>query len=95
METMTRRNAVVMIGLAASDAIDFDAALRAYLDGGDPQRLLQAAGKVIDCNLPIDPEHADEISVLTDHVDVEIETYSDAAHAIRRWFAPPEPGARH
>jgi hypothetical protein len=93
---MTRRPTTRRLDRATSGAIDFDAALRAYLDGGDPERLLQAAGKVIDCNLPIDPEHADEISVLTDHVDVEIETYSDAAHAIRRWFAiMGEPGARH
>ncbi|HWE18128.1 MAG TPA: hypothetical protein VG758_13245, partial [Hyphomicrobiaceae bacterium] len=76
-----------MIGLAASDAIDFDAALEAYLKGGDPERLLLAADNVIDCNLPIDPKHTDAISALTDHLDVEIKTYSDAAHAISRWFA--------
>jgi hypothetical protein len=51
-------------------------------------------GKVIDCNRPIDPKHADPISVLTDNLNIEIETYSDAAHAIRRWFATMrEPGA--
>ncbi len=93
---MTRRSTTRRLDRGTSGAIDFDAALAAYLDGGDPERLLQAAGKVIDCNLPIDPEHADEISVLTDHLDIEIETYGDAAHAIRRWFATMrEPGARH
>jgi hypothetical protein len=93
---MTRRNAVILIGLAASVATDFDAALEAYLEGGDPERLLLAADNVIDCNLPIDPKHGDTISVLIDHVDIEIETYSDAAHAIRRWFAlMDEDGARH
>jgi hypothetical protein len=31
---------------------------------------------------------------LTDHLDIEIETYGDAAHAIRLWFFQMrEPGA--
>jgi hypothetical protein len=81
---------------AASGAIDFDAALEAYIQGGNPEELLQAAGKVVDCNLRIDAEHADTISELTDNLNIEIETYSDAAHSIRRWFATmKEPGARH
>jgi hypothetical protein len=85
-----------LIQSCPTGAIDFDAALTAYLDGGDPERLLQAAGRVIDCDLPIDHERADEVSLLTGNIDVEIETYSDAAHAIRRWFAVMgEPGARH
>jgi hypothetical protein len=93
---MTRRTAARRIDRETSGAIEFDAALEVYLEGSDPERLLQAAGKVIDCNLPIDPKHADTISRLTDHLDIEIETYSDAAHAIRRWFAlTMEPGARH
>ena len=50
-------------------AIDFDAALEAYLKGGSHEDLLQAAGKVIDCNLPIAPKHADTISRFTDHLD--------------------------
>ena len=78
-----------------SGAIDFDAALEAYLEGSDPEELLQAAGKVIDCHLPLAPEHAAHVSALTAE-PIEIETYSDAAHAIRRWFATMrEPGARH
>jgi hypothetical protein len=95
---MTRRTAQARYidERETSSAIDFDAALEAYLEGGNPERLLQAAGKVIDCNLPINPKHADTVSVLTDRLDIEIETYSDAAHAIRRWFAVMrEPGARH
>jgi hypothetical protein len=57
---------------------------------------LRGAGKVIDCDLPFAPEHADTISKLTDHLDIEIETYGDAAHAIRRWFfRMREPGASH
>jgi hypothetical protein len=76
--------------------IDFDAALVAYRYGADHDHLLQAAGKVIDCNLPIAPEHGDTISMLTDHLNIEVETYRDAAHAIRRWFAQVrEPGASH
>lgn len=35
-------------------ASTFDAALEAYLAGGDHERLLQTAGVVIDCNLPLD-----------------------------------------
>jgi hypothetical protein len=77
-----------------SGAIDFDAALKAYLDGRGHEALLRAAGKVIDCDLPFAPEHADTISELTDHLDTEIETYGDAAHAIRLWFFQMrEPGA--
>jgi hypothetical protein len=50
---------------------------------------------VIDCALPIDREHAETIFHLTCE-PIEIETYADAAHAIRRWFATMrEPGARH
>ena len=80
----------------ASGAIDFDCALEDYINGGDPEALLQAAGKAIHCNLPIAAEHADRISALTDHLDIEIETYGDAARAIRLWFATcEEPGARH
>jgi hypothetical protein len=79
-----------------SGAIDFDAALEAYLNGGSHEDLLRASGKVIDCDLPFAPEQADTISKLTDHLDIEIETYGDAAHAIRRWFFQMrEPGARH
>jgi hypothetical protein len=79
-----------------SSATDFDTALEAYVDGGGHEGLLRAAGKVIDCSLRIAPEHADTISRMTDHLDIEIETYGDAAHAIRRWFFQMrEPGVRH
>lgn len=88
---MTSRNTPAR---ETSGAIDFDAALEVYLDGGSHEELLRAAGKVIDCDLPFAPEHADTISKLTDHLDLEIETYGDAAHAIRRWFFQMrEPGA--
>jgi hypothetical protein len=76
--------------------IDFDAALEAYLNGGSHEELLRAAGKVIDSNSPIAQEQADTISAVTDHLDVVIETYGDAAHAIRRWFFQMRgPGAGH
>jgi hypothetical protein len=79
-----------------SVAIDFDTALEVYRNGGGHEELLRAAGQVIDCDLPFAPEHADTISRMTDHLDIEIETYGDAAHAIRRWFFQMrEPGARH
>jgi hypothetical protein len=79
----------------AASCIDFDAALEAYRDGDDPGALLRAAGVVIDSNLLIGAEHADTISTLIDRLDVEIETYGDAAHAIRHWFFQMrEPGAR-
>ena len=83
-------------GFEAANCIDFDAALKAYQDGNDPAALLRAAGKIIDCNLPIALEHADTISIVTDNLNIEIETYGDAAHAIRRWlFQISEPGAEH
>ena len=39
-------------------AIDFDAALEAYLEGGDPEDLLRAAGMVIGSTIPLDAEPA-------------------------------------
>ena len=93
---MTRTAAGRIVDRETSGAVDFDSALKACRHDSDPEVLLQAAGKVIDCHLPIDPEHADTISLLTDHLDIEIETYADAAHAIRQWFAAMwEPAARH
>ena len=75
-----------------SGATDFDAGLQAFLEGGNPEELLRAAGLVINCNLPMDAGHAAAVSALTDD-PYEIESYSDAAHAIRRWFAAArEPG---
>jgi hypothetical protein len=41
---------------------------------------------VIECELPLTREHADAISKLTGE-SIEIESYSDAGHAGRRWFA--------
>jgi hypothetical protein len=33
---------------------------------------------------------------VTDNLNIVVETYGDAAHAIRRWFAQmAEPGAGH
>ena len=85
---MARRTAARRVDdRETSGAVDFDAALEGYTQGGNSEELLQAAGKVIECHLRIDPKHADTISGLTDNLDIEIETYADAAHAIRRWFA--------
>lgn len=78
-----------------SGAIDFDAALEAYLDGGDPEELLRAAGVVIGSTVPLDPEHAEAIAELTGCA-CELVDYDDAGRAVRRWFATMrEPGARH
>ena len=72
-----------------SGAIDFDAALAA----GDTE--LRAAGLVINCDLPIEPAHADAVSNLTGW-PLMVETYSDDAHAVRRWVGMMlEPGAGH
>jgi hypothetical protein len=46
----------------------------------------RAAAIVINCELPLTREHADAISNLTGE-SIEIESYADAGHAIRRWFA--------
>jgi hypothetical protein len=79
----------------ASGAVDFDAALEAFLPGGDREALLRAAAIVIHCELPLSREHADAISNLTGE-SIEIESYSDAAHAVRRWFATmDEDASRH
>ena len=69
-----------MLDRVSSGAIDFDAALVA----GDTEELLRAAGLVIDCD-----------SNLTGW-PLMVETYIDAAHAVRRWVGMMlEPGARH
>jgi hypothetical protein len=65
----------------------FDAALSAYQHGGNPEGLLRAAAAVIDSKIPIAPEHADRISEMIDQLNIEIETYGDAAYAVRRWLA--------
>jgi hypothetical protein len=79
-----------------SGAVDFDAALEAYLtDGGDPEDLLCAAALVAGSTIPLNPERAETIADLTGTSD-ELEDYDDAGRAIRRWFAAMwEPGPRH
>ena len=59
------------------------------------EALLQAAGIVIDCRLPLGPALAEQVSRLTGE-SIEIEDYADAAHVIRRWFATvDEDASRH
>jgi hypothetical protein len=70
----------------AQGALNFDAALEAYLDGGDGEDLLRAAGLVIGSTIPLEPEHAEGIAMLTG-TTCEIVDYDDAGRAIRRWFA--------
>jgi hypothetical protein len=92
---MTRRAVRRIIDREISGALDFDAALQAYLDGGDPEDLLRAAGMVIGSTIPLDPEHAEAIAELTG-TTCELLDYDDAGRAVRRWFAQmAEPGARH
>ena len=74
----------------------FVAALNAYQQDGNPAALLLAADAVTGSGRPIAPEHADTISVLTDNLGIIVETYGDAARAVRLWFATMrEPDARH
>jgi hypothetical protein len=92
---MTRRTAVRTLDLAAARAIDFDFALEAYLDGGDPEDLLRAADWVRGSSIPLDLEHAEGIAELTG-CSCALQDYDDAGRAVRRWFAVMgEPGARH
>ncbi len=73
----------------------FVAALSAYQQGGNPEALVRASRAVIDSSTPIAPEHADRISQMTDQLNIEIQTYGDAASAVRRWLsASRRPGAR-
>jgi xanthine dehydrogenase iron-sulfur cluster and FAD-binding subunit A len=92
---MTRRAAARRVDREVSGAIDFDAALELYLETGDAEDLLRAAGLVLGSMVPIDPERARAVEALTG-TPYEIADYDDAAHAVRRWYAQIwEPGARH
>jgi hypothetical protein len=93
---MTRRTAARRRDdCETSSAIDFDAALEAYIDGGDPVDLLRAAILVLGSAIPLGPERAEAIAELTGTSD-EILDYDDAGRAIRRWFGLIwVPGARH
>jgi hypothetical protein len=75
--------------------IEFDAALEAYLEGGDAEELLRAAALVMGSAVPLDEEKAGIIALLTG-CPCALEDYDDAARTVRRWFAlMAEPGARH
>jgi hypothetical protein len=90
-----RRAARRIIDRETAGCIDFDAALEAYLNGGDPEELLRAAGMVIGSIIALDPEHALVLTELTG-CTCELVDYDDAGRAVRRWFATmAEPGARH
>ena len=70
-----------------------DAALEAYLNGGDAEELLRAAALVLGSNIPLDEKLAETLADLTTAI---CEDYDDAGRAVRRWFAlMGEPGARH
>jgi hypothetical protein len=92
---MARRTIVRARDLGAAHAIDFDIALEAFLDGGDPEELLLAANTVLGSDIPLGPEHAETIAELTGCGSV-LQDYDDAGRAVRCWFAVMgEPGARH
>jgi hypothetical protein len=80
---------------ATTGAIDFDAALEAYMKTGDAEELLRASDLVLGTLVPLDEDRADTIAALTGCAHVLVD-YDDAARAVRRWFAlMAEPGARH
>ena len=97
---MTRRATRRVDDREAAGAIDFDAALEAYLtfaerDASVIEPLLQAASMVVGSTVALDPEKADAIADLTGST-YELVDYDDAGRAIRRWFAAMwEPGPRH
>lgn len=62
---MSRTARARRIDRAASGCIDFDVALADYIDGGDPEELLRAAGLVLGSAIPLDLEHAEAIAELT------------------------------
>ncbi len=65
--------------------IDFLAALCMYQVGADPEELLQACGKVLDCDEPLQVEMRLELEDLVGRT-IRGETYADAAHAVRQWL---------
>jgi hypothetical protein len=93
---MTRRAAARRIqDREAQGAFNFDVALETYLEDGDAEDLLRAAGLVIGCTIQIDPTRADILAGITGTTTL-IEDYDDAARAVRRWAALMyEDGARH
>jgi hypothetical protein len=90
---LTRR--AIRLDCATSGAIDFDAALEAYLNGGDAEELLRASALVVSSAVPLHEERAATIAALTGWRG-ELADYDDAGRAVRRWFGVrAEPGARH
>jgi hypothetical protein len=90
--TMTRRSAARRRATRSLDReAAFVAAINEYQHGGNPDALLQAADAVTGSKRPIAPEHADTISVLTDNLNVAIETYGEAGRAVGLWFATTSP----
>jgi hypothetical protein len=80
---------------AMTCAANFEAALEAYLDGGDAEELLRASALVLGSSIPLEGERAGTIALLTG-CTCTLEDYDDAGRAVRRWFAlKGEPGVRH
>jgi hypothetical protein len=92
---MAKCTAVHAFDIGAARTIDFDIALEAFLDGGDPEELLLAASAVRGSSIPLGREHAEAVAELTgcNHV---LQDYDDAGRAVRLWFSVMgEPGVRH
>jgi hypothetical protein len=66
--------------------IEFDAALEAYIEGADGEELLRAAASILDSDVPLDPTRAGWIAEMAGSTK-PLDTYSDGAHAVRRYFA--------
>jgi hypothetical protein len=59
--------------------------------GGATRGCSVAPARSSTATCPFAPEDADTISKVTNQLDAEIETYGDAAHAIRhRFFQAPD-----
>jgi hypothetical protein len=79
-----------------AECIDFNAALDAYLEGGDARRLLRSACTAVGNLTELDPTRAFIVAGLTGECCELLVDYDDAGRAVRRWFAlMAEPGARH
>jgi hypothetical protein len=73
--------------------VDFMVAVAGYHIGGNPEELLCACGKVLECAEHLPTEVRMEVEELIGRRLLD-DSYADAAHAIRRWLASTG-GTRH
>lgn len=79
------RRAIGMEDREAAE-ITFDAAFESYVATGSQEELLRAAGLVINSTVPIDEVRGGWIGGMAGS-SKRLETYGDAAHAVRHYFA--------